>query len=153
MKLLSLATFLGFAAVVVAADPARPDAAKKDGTPTLEGSWTVLCLEKDGQPVPDAKDMTVTLKDGALTCQCPKTKMTMKIEFTGPGKGKVTAGAAKEGEKAETKDAVFVMTNDYLAICVHDEQATTGSVTTYTPSSKSACSLVLKRSGSRDRKD
>jgi uncharacterized protein (TIGR03067 family) len=126
----------------------------------LEGTWTVVAIEKDGQPMQDAKDMTVTVKDNTITCSGKdgKPAMTCKLEFTGPGKAKVmmTEGGAtgtepatnarKDGGKEGSKEAVYVLTSDYLAVCVHDDTNKTAATTTE-PNSKSKCSIILKRGG------
>lgn len=160
MKLYPLAAVLLSASLVVAqaptpAAPDRPaDTGKADKISALEGTWTVIAAEKNGQPMPDAKDMTVAVKDGMLTCTCPKTGMTAKLEFTGPGKAKVTMTEGKEGDKAQTKDAVCVLTSDYLAVCVHEDKTTIGgekppkdtdATIGYQPTAKSQCSFILKR--------
>jgi uncharacterized protein (TIGR03067 family) len=158
MKLYSLAAVLLCASLAIGQNtrPAdRPaDTGKADKTAALEGTWTVLAAEKNGEAMADAKDMTVTVKDGVLTCSCPKTKMTAKMEFTGPGKGRVTILEGKEGEKGLAKEAVYVLTNDYLAVCVHDEKTTIGgekppkdtdATIGYQPTTKSQCSFILKR--------
>jgi len=178
MKLhLCLAAVACFAAATLAQNQnpggARPaDTGKADKTASLDGTWTVVCVEKDGQPMQDAKDMTVSIKDNTITCSGKdgKQAMTMKFEFTGPGKAKVmmTEGAAigtgtgtdrkepgtadkkddtKKDDKAGGKEAVYVLTSEYLAVCIHDDAPKTGAITTE-PSSKSKCSILLKRSGS-----
>jgi hypothetical protein len=37
---------------------------------SLDGNWTVLCIEKDGQPVADAKNKTVNIANNTVTW-CP----------------------------------------------------------------------------------
>jgi uncharacterized protein (TIGR03067 family) len=173
MKLhLSLVVVACFAAVSFAQNqnpggatrPADKADAKSD---KLDGTWTVIAIEKDGQPMQDAKDMTVTVKDNTITCSGKdgKQAMTVKFEFTGPGKAKVnmteggTTGATgtpdrkdpaaadrKDGGKEGSKEAVYVLTGEYLAVCIHDDTNKTGAVTTE-PSSKSKCSIILKRGG------
>lgn len=161
MKLHLCCAAVLLAAVVVSAQnpgsPARPaDTGKADKTNALEGTWTVLCAEKNGQPMPEAKDITCTVKDGVMTCTCPKTGMTAKIEFTSPGKGKVTMSEGKEDTKAQAKEATYILTNDYLAVCVHDEKTSIGGEkppkdtdvsTGFQPTAKSQCSFILKRGG------
>lgn len=150
MKLFTLAALLLSASLAVAQNTRPADTGKANA---LEGMWTVVAAEKNGEAMPDAKDMTVTMKDGVLTCECPKTKMTAKMEFSGPGKARVTIVEGKEAEKGQAKEAVYVLTNDYLAICVHGDKTTDGgekpkdtNVTAgFQPTTKSECSFVLKR--------
>ena len=158
--LLTCASLLLSVALVTAQDPTTT--AKASKATALDGTWTVLSAEKNGEAVKDAKDMTVTVKDNVITCNCVKSGTTMRIEFTGPGKGRVTTTegketdkvAAKDGEKAAAKDAVFVLTSDYLAVCVHDEKPSLGvdgkprdrnTDAAYQPSTKGQCTVILKR--------
>lgn len=167
--LIACAALLCSLAVSFAQQPARPaDQGKADPAKTnaLDGTWTVVSIEKNGEPMKDAKDMTVTVKDNTVTCSGKdgKPAMTVKFEFTGPGQAKVmmTEGAngtdRKDDAKAGTKAAVYVLTSEYLAVCVHDDKTTTGTgtgdtgtgaITTNAPSPKSACSIVLKRGASK----
>jgi uncharacterized protein (TIGR03067 family) len=139
------------------ADTGKADPAKANA---LDGTWTVVAIEKNGEPMKDAKDMTVTVKDNTVTCSGKdgKPAMTVRFEFAGPGQARVTMddGAAKtaddkkpaDGGKPGTKPAVYVLTSDYLAVCIHDDKAATGEKTgaiTTEPSAKSYCSIILKR--------
>jgi len=130
-------------------NPSRADgtAEKMD----LDGNWTVLCYEKDGQPVEAAKDAVVTIKDNMVQFQAKdgtsKIK-SMKLQFDRPGHLRVTetdatsgsgttgSGRGTTGGTADhsAKAGVYVHTKDYLAVCVHDDatatdrgQGTTGS--------------------------
>lgn len=161
MKLLALAAAVLLSATLATAqNPATT--AKVDKASALDGTWTVLSAEKNGEAIKDAKDMTVTVKDNVITCNCAKSGTTMRIEFTGPGKGKVTTTegkdgekvASKDGEKAVAKEAVFVLTSDYLAVCIHDEKPNLGpdgkprdreTDASYQPSTKAQCTIILKR--------
>jgi len=149
--LLTLASVLLTGAFMMAEDPATTKAEKGDKASCLDGTWKVLCAEKNGEAMPDAKDMTVTVKDNTITCNCSKTGNTMRIEFTGPGKARVTATEGKnevsKGEgKGEAKEATFILTNDYLAVCIHDEKSEGKSAdAAYQPSTKKQCTVMLKR--------
>lgn len=163
MKLqLLCASVLLAAGVATAEDPANT--AKANKATALDGTWTVLSAEKNGEAVKDAKDMTVTVKDNVITCNCAKSGTTTRIELTGPGKGKVTTTEgkekdgdrtiAKDGAKGEAKEAVIVLTTDYLAVCVLDEKPTLGGDgkprernpdAAYQPSTKEQSTVILKR--------
>ena len=107
---------------------------------SLDGSWTVLNLEKNGQAVAEAKNMTVKAKDGTFTCSAKdgKPAMSLKAEFTNTGH--LTAQATEgENSTAVAKAGVFVLTGDYLAICLHDATGT---------DAKTKCTILLKREGS-----
>lgn len=186
-KFLLCAALLCSAAFASAqAPPDRTDRTKGDKADmsnALDGTWTIVCIEKKGEPMKDAKDMTVVVKDNTIMCSGKdgKPAMSMKFEFTKPGHAKVTveetAGAtdpdrqqvkaseakteAKTDAKTGTKAAVYVLTKDYLAVCIHDEPTTDregkdnevsgdeGKITTSKPSNMSNCSIVLKRSNER----
>ncbi len=153
--LLTLASVLLTGAFVMAEDPTTTKTAEKgDKASCLDGTWKVLCAEKNGEAIPDAKDMTVTVKDNTITCNCSKTGNTMKIELTGPGKARVTAtegkGEVSKGEgKGEAKEATFILTNDYLAVCMHEEKDAKSASADYKPSTKNQCTVMLKRTDSK----
>jgi uncharacterized protein (TIGR03067 family) len=116
---------------------------------SLNGNWSVVNLEKNDQPVVEAKNMTVKAKDGTLTISAKdgKPAMTWKAEFTAMGQITVQA---KEGANSTTisKSGVFVLTGDYLAICLHDaSNAATNEdariVAGRDPKTK--CTILLKR--------
>lgn len=107
---------------------------------SLDGNWTVVSLEKNGQAVAEAKSMTVKAKDGTFTCTAKdgKPAMSLKAEFM--NNGHLTAQAT-EGDNSTpvAKAGVFVLTGDYLALCIHDASGT---------DAKSKCTILLKREGS-----
>ena len=147
---------------VVAQQPARDEPRKPAPAHSIDGSWTVISAEKNGQPMADAKDMTVTVRDNTITCNGKdgKAAMTFKVDFQKIGHAKVTdqSAGATDKDKGATREAVYVLTSDYLAVCVHDDKAggevqpASGTDRTGSgqPASKSYCTLVLKRtSGER----
>jgi hypothetical protein len=155
--------------------------------PSIDGNWAVLCLERDGQPVPNARNVTVHVKDNVVTFKCPdgtpeKDKVrAMRVEFGRWGTLRVTEANADgkfeiidpqpiPGTAANPtgavrhlhKTGVYVLTHDYLAICLHEgpthrESASTGTVqlaggtnqpvvtADIKPIVKSHCSVILKR--------
>jgi len=138
---------------------------------SLDGNWTILCFEKDGQPVPDAKKMTVKINNNTVTCHCPtknETKM-MRLEFGPHATIRVTeTGEHRDSDKPKTgehrdsdkpKTGVCVLTNDFVAISLNqdtgnkvDGERTSLKVDgsfTEKPQMKSQCTLILKRSGSQ----
>ncbi|QEL19223.1 hypothetical protein [Limnoglobus roseus] len=154
--LLSCVMVLGAGFLARAEEPQRTTSNK-----SIDGTWTVLCAEKDGQPLAEAKDITVTVKDNVFNVRCKDGKeMSLKMEFTGPGQAKMTeenapttnTDAIKKSQGP--KEAVYVLTNDFLSICVHHDKNTgdikPASATDETgrASSKSYCSFVLKRTDS-----
>jgi len=151
------------AATLMAAPPAQRD--DKAAPKSLDGNWTVVCCEKNGQPVTDAKDAVVKIDGNTLTCtgRDGKPTMSMKINFEGNGTISVsdTTGLDPVGtaasEKPATKKGVVICTSDYCAICVHDDVAKgvsgTLNTTTNEPTTKSKCTVILKREGSDTRRD
>jgi len=153
---------------------------QRDSSPpmSIDGNWTVICLEKDGQPVPNAKDVTVSIRDNTVTFNCPantaeKDKVkAMRLEFSPGGKIRVTEagadgkfsntsttpgaapGTASNAAGHEAKAGVYVLSRDYFAVCVHDESGREGVVPAGArdqagkPSGKSHCTVILKRSDS-----
>lgn len=146
--------------------PTAEREANRDNTPmSINGNWTVICYEKDGKPMPEAKNVTVNVKDNMITFTGGKDNMMapLKVNFGPQGTIRVTeaqvADATKPtpGEKRSQEMAgVYVLTNDYLAICLHDNApAQQGEVTAAggtvpqqgqtQPQMKSKCTVVLKR--------
>lgn len=125
----------------------------------LEGTWTVICMEKDGQPQEDCKNAQVTIKDHMITFEPKEGKegkgpKNLRLQFAGQGKLKVTEveGSSSTNDSANGKEGVYVLTGDYLAVCVHSEKSGTqntddaaGAVSTG-PTSKSKCTVILQRS-------
>jgi hypothetical protein len=79
---------------------------------SIDGDWTIMCLEKDGQPVPNAKNITVHIQNNVATFKCPegtadKDKVrSMRIRFGHHGTVHVTeANADGKFEQAETGGA------------------------------------------------
>ena len=146
-------------AQVPAPTATKAEPAKTNATASLDGSWTVVCYEKNGQPMPEAKDCTVMLKDNVATFTCKNEKdkiVAIRFECGQNGTIKATeianAGSTpKEGDKSQTKMGVIVKTAEYVAICVHDtakvgEEPKTGEQPIGTEA-KAYCTVVLKRAG------
>ena len=136
--------------------PQGRETARTTEKPDLNGSWTVVCYERDGQPIAEAKNATVTIKDNQISFQCKDgtTKIkSMQCEFGKPGHIRVTetdaastTGERSSGEKA--KEGVVVATKEYLAVCLHDESTGRSQEASASPSMKSKCTVILKREGS-----
>ena len=131
-------------------------AAPNDKPVNLDGNWTVLCAEKDGQPVPDAKDMTATIKGNTITCNGKdgKKAMTMRVEFGPKGTIKVTDTTdAAPGDKPAVKEGVYIHTNDFLAVCIHaaGDRPAPGAAPPAggAPDAKYSCVVFLKREGAK----
>lgn len=134
----------------------RADTKKPATAQSIDGNWTVVVAEKNGQPMADAQNMTVTVKDNTITCSGKEGKpaMTFKIDFQGMGMARVTeqsgaagaagtsgtgnvtgagterstteqrsAGSADKSGSGTSKQAVYVLTSDMLAVCIHNDQA------------------------------
>lgn len=105
----------------------------------LDGQWTIICLEKNGQPMPEAKNMTVKCEGNTITCSAKdgKPAMTLKVVFGQNGTIRVTEQNATGTQPAEagkpidtagrdpaamgTKSGVYVLTSEFLAVCIHDD--------------------------------
>ena len=140
---------------LVAAAPAddKPRTADRATQASLDGNWTIVALEKDGQPVAEARNMTVMAKGDTITCSAKdgKPAMTWKVSFADMGMVKVTA---MEGDNTKPMESsgVYVLTNDMLALCLHNPKSDkTEPATTVTsgPNQKSHCSIILKRETAR----
>jgi uncharacterized protein (TIGR03067 family) len=137
-------------------------AAEPPAAPAIDGNWTVVSYEKNGQPMAEAKDCTVTVKDNTFTFS-PKdgsTKMkAMRAEFGPMATLKITetdaisTNAPADKSAGEAKQGVYVLSQDYLAICLHDtagrptpgENRETTGRDQKTASNKSYCTVILKR--------
>lgn len=140
---------------LVAAAPAedKPRTADRTAQASLDGNWTIVAMEKDGQPVAEAKNMTVMAKGDTITCSAKDGKpvTTYKIAFGEMGMVKVTA---TEGDNAKPMESsgVYVLTNDMLALCLHnakDDKTEPATTVTSGPNQKSKCSIILKRETAR----
>lgn len=82
---------------------AAEDAAK--GARALDGAWTVVCFEKNGQPDADAKGMTVQADAGTITCtgRDGKPAMTLRVAFGPNGTVQVTNGTYKSVSREAAK--------------------------------------------------
>ncbi len=195
MNTLVMTSVLALVALQPPAAPATPAAPPADRQPqdraapadkALDGQWTIVCLEKNGQPMPEAKNMTVKCEGNTITCTAKdgKPAMTLKVVFGQNGTIKVMeqnatgTQPAEAGKPADTagrdpaaggaKSGVYVMTSDFLAVCIHDDARGAGgrgadatpavdggrpgadreaAATGGNPTAKSYCSIVLKREG------
>jgi hypothetical protein len=144
--------------------PQAPETTRQTAEkPDLNGSWMILCYERDGKPVDEAKNATVTIKDNVISFQAKdgtsKIK-SMRCEFIKPGHIRVTeVDSVSTTGTEQAKEGVVVATKDYLAVCLHDENAgrnenagrgqeTSSSQISSSPSFKSKCTVILKRSDS-----
>ena len=156
--ILSAALFAQAPETPKAEAPGRPGAA----TQSLDGNWTVVCYEKNGQPMAEAKDCQVMVKDNVATFTCKNEKdkiVSIRIECGQNGTIKATkvanTGSEKPaGDKQQTRMGVCVKTAEYVAICIHDSGAGTEpkgdapATRTEVPANsetKSYCSVILKR--------
>jgi hypothetical protein len=158
---------------------------------SIDGNWTIITLEKNGQPVADAKDMSVSIRGNTITFNkggAPSSEMkAMRVDFGQNGTLRVTEagadnkfgntapavppgttpGATGAGPQSGTKAGVYVLTRDYLAVCVHDTAAKTGTAATAQPGEvrpasgteaqpaagqpqqRTYCTVILRREGAR----
>jgi uncharacterized protein (TIGR03067 family) len=185
-----LASLLG-GAVGVAQQPDRPpqpgtQPGAGDKAASLDGQWTVVSCAKDGAPVDKSDKLTVTIKGNEVTFAGgdDKTQMrALRLDFGPNGTLRVTE-AGTDGKFDTTRPGgqpaaqpggsdqkgpltgVYVLTPDYLAVCVNkstapgDKPGGTGDkpggqagTTAGSPEMKSHMSVILKRAtgGNRDK--
>ncbi len=153
MNALLLTAVLFASAEVPDAKPAEPaPTAKIDAAKSLDGNWMVVCYEKDGKPMPEAKDCQVMVKDNVATFTCKDDKnkiVSLRLECGEKGAIKTTEVAntgsdAKPDANAKTMTGVCVKTADYFAICVHPADADKDSTV--------GCTVVLKRAAPAENK-
>lgn len=176
-------------------------AAGAAGNVSLDGNWTVISLERNGQPVPNAASMTVTVRGNTVTFDAgkatggaePNQMRAMRLDFgrngqlyvteanadgkfgtggTGSGTGGSGTGTDRSGTGSTTgsppsgtnprdngtagrpgddskfptpagggagaipagsKSGVYVLTQDFFAVCIHEEAGRTGSPGTDRP--------------------
>ena len=182
MTTLLIASVLALTAPQQPPGGAQPQDRAAPTDKALDGQWTIVCLEKNGQPMPEAKAMTVKCEGNTITCSAKdgKPAMTLKVVFGQNGTLKVTeqnaeaSPAPEPGRPADTagrdpasasKSGVYVLTSDFLAVCIHDTAARgadrngSGDTTAAdrvgggsNPSAKSYCSIILKREGTAPNK-
>lgn len=140
--------------------PSTPKPSEQDTAPiaSLDGNWTILCVEKDGKALPAAKDKTVSVKNNILTCTDDRAGLkTMKVQFAPKGTIQIWEQVKASGNEPnpsydeKAKSGTYILTADYLAVCVHDEtgasEANQPNQTTssFRPQAKSHCTMIFKR--------
>ncbi|MDB5306614.1 MAG: hypothetical protein JWO38_816 [Gemmataceae bacterium] len=131
---------------------AAAEDAKGSGAKSLDGAWTVVCFEKNGQPQADAKGMTVKADAGTITCsgRDGKPALTLKVAFGPNGTVQVTEGAGDTSTPGAARSGVYVLTQGYLAISVNDDAVVAGAdpkAAADGQPAKSRCSVILRREG------
>ena len=124
---------------------------------SIDGNWTVLCVEKNGEPVADAKNKTVNIANNTVTCKSdPAHIKTMRLEF-GPHTMIRVTEINDHGTAEKPKTGVYILGKDFMSICLHDDAAmahsrlTDGERTSLKvdfnqkPHAKSDCTIFLKR--------
>jgi hypothetical protein len=145
-----------FSAVVACFAIVTSVAAEDNRAPTakcLDGAWTVVCYEKDGQPQNEAKGMTVKADAGTITCagKDGKPAMTVKVSFGQNGTVQVTEGSGTASPVSAARAGVYVLTQDFLAISINEEIAPAGADTKAVDEQggKARCNLILKRDSAK----
>lgn len=177
------ATLTAAALTLAAAQPpgiapggTAPAAQPQPAAHPVDGNWTIICLEKNGRPVEDARNLTVSIQKNTITFNkaggSPSDVKAMRVEFGPKGTVRVTEADAdnKFTPAGDTppatgsgvaKAGVYVLTQDYLAVCVHDQPAGAaateirpgGGTTTDQPrvgnagqaQARSYCTVILRR--------
>ena len=145
---------LGTAAAFLAAvSMAAADTPKGHDAKCIDGAWTVVCYEKNGETQPDAKGMSVKAAAGTVTCSGKdgKAAMTLKVEFGPNGTVRVTENPGDASATA-AKAGVYVLTQDLLAISLNADPAPAGGdvkAAAEGSPAKPQCNIVLKRDGAK----
>ena len=167
-----------FVAAVLMMTSSVKDQQTQNPAINLEGNWTVVCLEKNGQPIQEAKNTEVTAKNNEITFtdKVHNQIKTLRLEFGDKGTLRVTEvgvttpeqnrkpqGAQNqqtpnaEGMNQKAKEGVYVYGHDFLAICVHGEKETgaqkaseTATDETHKQGAKPHIVVLLKREGAQN---
>jgi hypothetical protein len=109
-------------------------------TTSLDGTWTVLTLEKNGDVVKDMANKTITVKNGIATFTNGNDKREqMRLEFGPNGTLRVTdlsnntdqtntpppgaiPGGVAQYSPQQMKTGVYIMTNNYFSVTLHNNQ-------------------------------
>jgi uncharacterized protein (TIGR03067 family) len=111
---------VGVTAFLVAADPPKEDAAKKD-LESIQGTWKIVMLEADGEQAPAEIVATVKLvfKDDKLTFTPGEpgfTNYTYKLDPTAkPANFDMTH--TDGANKGKTQKGIYSLAGDSLKIC------------------------------------
>lgn len=119
---------------------------------TLDGAWTVVCYEKDGEPQPEAKGMTVKAEAGMITCSGKDGKpvMTLKVVLGPNGTVQVTeVGADTAAPAPAARAGVYVLTQDILAISINEEAGADPKPAVAGQGGKARCNVILKRESTK----
>ncbi len=124
-----------------------PNQKQTIASPLSDGQWTVVCAEKNGQSVDDAKGKAATVRDGVITWSHEGKECSARLHFLPRGRvyatemtidGRAVAatnrGAAEAQEPTKTEQAhgnvpnvgVFVATKDMVCLCLHHDQFQAG---------------------------
>ncbi len=139
---LSVACF-ALAAPAAAESPKGPDAK------SLDGAWTVVSYEKNGEAQADARGMTVKAEAGTITCSGKdgKAAMTLRVVFGQNGTVQVSE-AIGDASATAARAGVYVLTQDVLAISVNEE-ASADTKAVEGQGGKARCAVILKREGAK----
>ena len=108
------------AAILVAADPPKEDAVKKD-LKGIQGTWKVVAMEADGEKAPEeiVAALKLVFKDDTLTFVPGEpgfTNYTYKLDPTTKPAG-FDMTHADEKNKGETQKGIYSLEGDSLKIC------------------------------------
>jgi len=135
-----------------------------DRAMSLDGTWTVVSCEKNGQAMTDAKRMTCSIRNNTVTFATDKTgsnnssnnssgdMKTMKLEFGPQATIRVTELDARGSSDNKTKQGVCVVSKDFIAVTILDDMASGNRTSlkpnenfTDKPQTKSHFTVFLKR--------
>jgi uncharacterized protein (TIGR03067 family) len=140
-------------AVLIVAAPAPADDKKKDEE-KIQGTWTVVSMEREGQKFPDdeVKKMKVVIKDDLLTINngCRDEQARIKLDAKKKPKA-LDLMAVKDGKEQGAVPGIYEIDGDNLKLC-WDKGSTADRPTEFATKKRSSTALmVLKREKKTDK--
>jgi uncharacterized protein (TIGR03067 family) len=100
--------------------PAAPVPDKKDDKDLIQGTWSFVSGERNGEPAPDqVKSMKLTFKDDMVTPSTEKNPAKFKLDTT--KKPKEITLTITEGGQEKTIHGIYELDGDDLKICFPDK--------------------------------
>jgi uncharacterized protein (TIGR03067 family) len=135
--------------ILVMAAPAPAEDKKKDEE-KIQGAWTIVSLEENGNKVPEdkVKAMKVTIKDNVLALSDGSKEEKVKFKIDASKKPK-SIDFFMEGEEGQMQ-GIYELEGDTLKMCWHKEGKESKRPNEFSSKSGSGHSLVVLK---REKKD
>ncbi len=149
-KAVTAVTVLALLATLAAAAPADKAAGPTDDHARLQGNWTAVSGEQDGQKLADdaVKGVRVTF-DGDEVSFFPKqdkSRVTFRLESAGTPRG-LTMTAQEGPDKGKSIPGIYELQGDRLKLCVALKPGTARPPAFAAPADSGLLLLVLRREG------